>query len=87
MKNLSRKDRANDIPGKDSFYTQCESVTVSAEQEAAGVVVVSQNVIPNRAMVFVNGALNRGNYVLNAPTDGSITFDIINEADEITIVF
>ena len=87
MKNFSRTDRSNDIPGKNDVYAQCATVTVTAEQATSNVISVCQTALPNRALVFINGALNRGNYVLNAPSDGSITFDSIKEADEIVIEY
>ena len=87
MENYSRSDRSNDIPSKNEIYAQCATVTVTAAQETSGEVSVSLTALPNRALVFINGALNRGNYVLNAPSDGPITFDSIYEADEIVIVY
>ncbi|MBO4778093.1 MAG: hypothetical protein J5588_06320 [Bacteroidales bacterium] len=87
MKNLSRKDRENDIPGKDTLYSECITKTVTAVQESYGYVTFTTDIIPERALVFINGALNRDNYSLNTPANGTITFEDINEGDEIVIVY
>lgn len=88
MQNYSRSDRPLDIPGKGYSFAHSIVVSVTSSQEDTGVVEILQNeALPSRTLVFVNGALNNGNYTLNSPADGSISFDSLNEYDEIVVVY
>lgn len=89
MKYYGSQDNEKDLMTKDSCYSHCLRRVITDTEEENGYFTINgrKSIFPNTMLMFVNGALNNGNYEQAVEgNDLRITMDV-NDGDEVIIVW